>query len=82
MITIKHLFGLITLSVAFVSTVYTSTVYGHDGHDHSHWSAEPLHYAFYICLAIMIAVVMFCMVRLLTVDAADRQFAHKHNTSS
>ena len=70
-----HLFNLAILSMVFVSPVYA-----HGGHDHHHWSAEPLHYAFYICLAIMIAVVMFCMVRLLTVDASDRVFKEKRDS--
>ena len=43
-------------------------VFAHTGHNNSHWSADLLHYGFYISLATMIAIVMYCMVRLLTSD--------------
>lgn len=60
-----------------VSLVFIHPVFAHPGHDHSHWSAELLHYGFYISTAIMIAVVMYCMVRLLTADNVDCSFRDK-----
>ena len=52
----------------FFHVLLVVPVYGHTGHDHSHWEAEILHYIFYISTAFMIAVVIYCMVLLLTAN--------------
>ena len=58
--------------LARLATIFTllvgTPILAHTGHNHSHWNADWLHYGFYISLATMIAIVMYCMVRLLTSD--------------
>ncbi len=66
----------------FLCLLFMTPVHAHGGHDHAHWSADLLHYGFYITMAIMVAVVMFCMVKLLTADAEDRGLREKHNSPS
>ena len=68
-------FSLYSFSLSFMLPAYA-----HPGHDHNHWNAALLHYGFYISVAVMIAVVMYCMVLLLTADTADQGEQKKPKT--
>lgn len=70
------------IAVASLFLSLMTPAHGHAGHDHNHWSADLLHYAFYISMAAMIIVVMYCMVKLLTVDSADNRYQQKSKIQS
>jgi O-antigen ligase len=68
-------FLLLILCSVCVSLV--GSAYGHAGHDHGHWSANVLHWGFYISMALMVFAVMYGMVKLLTVKAESGKLQSK-----
>ena len=56
-----------------VCVLLVGPVYGHAGHDHAHWSADLLHWGFYLSMTLMIGAVMYGLVRLLTDKTSNQK---------
>ncbi|MGB0663430.1 MAG: hypothetical protein ACPGMR_06550 [Pontibacterium sp.] len=67
---VKHtLLGL----VAMLSSLVAPFALAHPGHDHGHWTAEPLHVLFYAAIGVAAITATFAAVKMTKRNRLDKE---------